>query len=222
MVRRLLVLGFLGMTAWVAAAEVWVGQAGAFVATDLAAIPQRSVAIVPGARVDPDGTPCWFLARRLDAAVALYQSGRVGKILVSGDHGRAAYDETNAMRRYLLARDIPDRDVFMDHAGFRTRDTMERAARVFGVRDAVVCTQGLHADRTAFLARAAGIDAIVLAVDGDQWMSLGAEARELAARLVAAVDVIVDADPARLGPPIDIHGDGAQTHDAASAASVDP
>lgn len=213
MVRRLFVFGLLGMTAWIVAAEVWVGQAGAVVRQSLEDIPKRTVAIVPGAAVHTDGTPSWFLQRRLDTALALYRAGRVEKVLVSGDHGRSAYDETNAMRRYLVERGIPETDVFMDHAGFRTLDTMQRAARVFGVKDAVICTQGLHADRSAFLAKAAGIDAVVLVADGDRWMSFGAQTRELIARVAAAFDVVVGTEPKLLGPPIDIHGDGRVTND---------
>ena len=217
MVRRVVVLGLLGMTAWVVGAHVWVGRGGGPIHAELATVPAHEVVIVPGARVDPDGTPSWLLARRLDGALALYRAGKVRKVLVSGDHGQAAYDETNAMRRYLLARDVPDGDIFMDHAGLRTRDTMERAFRVFGVRDAVICTQGLHAARTAFLARQAGIDADVLIVDGDRWLSLGATLRERAATVVAAWDALVGTEPRYLGAPIDLRGDAAQTHDAASA-----
>jgi len=212
MVRRALIASLLGMTTLVVSAHLWVGAAGPIV-TELEAVPSRGVVIVPGARVDADGRPSWMLARRLDSALALYRAGKVLKVLVSGDHGAAAYDETNAMRRYLVERGVPARDVFMDHAGFRTRDTMERAVRVFGVRDAVICTQGLYAARTAFLAKQAGIDAVVLVSDGDRWLSLGASLRERAATVVAAFDVVVGTEPRFVGPAIDIAGDGTVTQD---------
>ncbi|MCC6625055.1 MAG: YdcF family protein [Deltaproteobacteria bacterium] len=214
MVRRTIVTALLGLTAWVAAAHVWVHAAGGPVHVDVATVPAREVVIVPGARVDADGAPSWLLARRLDGALALYRAGKAKKILVSGDHAQAAYDETNAMRRYLVARGVPDADVFMDHAGLRTRDTMERARRVFGATAVIVCTQGLHARRTSFLGRDAGLEVDVLEVAGDEWMSLAAHVRERLATVVAAWDALVDTAPHHLGPPIDLAGDGRQTHDA--------
>lgn len=217
MVRRALICSLLGLTAWVAGAHAWVAAAGGAVHADIATLPAREVVIVPGARVDPDGTPSWLLARRLDGALAVYRAGKAPRILVSGDHAEAAYDETNAMRRYLLARGVPDADIFMDHAGLRTRDTMERARRVFGARGVIVCTQGLHAARTSFLARDAGLEVDVLEVSGDQWMTVGAHLRERVATVVAAWDALVGTEPRHLGPPIDLDGDGRQTHDEASA-----
>ena len=43
---------------------------------------------------------------------------------------------------------------------------MERAVRLFQVREAVVCTQAFHLPRAVFLARRAGIDAVGLRTGG--------------------------------------------------------
>ena len=123
------------------------------------------VAIVPGARVFEDGTPSHALADRLHAALELYRAGRVQKILVSGDHGSGIYDEVNAMHAWLLDRGVSPEAIYLDHAGFRTLDTMFRASEVFKVRRAVICTQRFHLPRSVFLARAAGIDAVGLEAD---------------------------------------------------------
>ena len=101
-------------------------------------------AIVPGARVWSDGTVSYMLRDRLDYAYNLYEQGTVGKILVSGDHGRTNYDEVNAMRAYLVEKGVNIEDVFMDHAGFDTYATMYRARDIFCVESAVVCTQKYH------------------------------------------------------------------------------
>jgi SanA protein len=197
-----IVLGACGVI--FAGAHVAVGLVAERVHGDLGAIPRRSVAIVPGAGLRPDGTPHASLSERLECARRLLESGRVQHILVSGDNGTPWHDETSAMRRWLLAHGVPERAIHPDYAGFRTRDTMERAARIFGVRDAVICTQGLHANRSVFLALDAGIDAIALVVAGDAWAGPDAWLRERAATMMAVFDVIAGTEPRFLGPALPI------------------
>jgi SanA protein len=182
------------------------------------AVPPRAVAVVPGARVLRDGTPGALLADRLAAARALYLRGAVRRVLVSGDHGRVGYDEVNGMRRWLVAHGVPSSAVLLDHAGFRTLDTMDRAARVYGVRSAVVCTQRFHLPRAVFLARSRGLDAVGLAADG-----LGGpgsrtdRVRERVAVARALADVYLLGTRARLlGPPIPADGDVARSWDQAT------
>src|SRR6266540_3645418 len=126
--------------------------------TSLASIPSRTVAIVPGARVD-GGRPLEIFRHRLEAAHALYQEGRVRAILVSGNDSATAQEVTVA-RRWLLERGAPAGDIWTDELGLRTRDTMVRAAAVYRVTDAIVCTQSLYMPRTLLLARAAGIETV--------------------------------------------------------------
>lgn len=176
--------------------------------------PARSVAIVLGARVWADGSPSATLADRLACGLALYEAGRVDAVLVSGDHGRDDYDEATAMFRWLTARGVPAERVFVDHAGFRTLDSMERAARVFRVRDAVVCTQRFHLARSVFLARRAGIDAVGVVADRRVYRAHRTnQAREVLARTAAVVDsYLLRREPRFLGPPIPIEGSAAPSH----------
>lgn len=188
----------------VVGAHLAVGSVADRVFRDIDALPSHAVAIVPGAGLRPDGSPHDILSERLRCAERLFESGRVTHILVSGDGGSHDHDEANAMRRWLVARGVPEASVQMDYAGFRTRDTMERAARIFGVRDAVICTQGLHANRSVYLALDAGIDADVLVARGDDWFTFGARLRERAATVVAVFDALVGTEPRFLGPRIPI------------------
>ena len=87
--------------------------------------------LVLGCGVYADGTPTAMLADRLQQGIALYDAGASGKLLMSGDHGQTDYDEVNAMRNYALAHNIPSSDVFMDHAGFSTYETVYRAKEIF-------------------------------------------------------------------------------------------
>ncbi len=137
------------------------------------------------------------------------------RILVSGDHGSEDYDEVNAMRRFLARRGVPDGDIFMDHAGFRTLDTMLRAAAVFEVEAAVICTQRFHLPRSVFLARRADIDAVGMVSDRRPYRHHRINlAREFAARTVSVLDTyLLERQPRFYGETIPIHGDGRRSHD---------
>jgi SanA protein len=147
------------------------------------ATPPATAAIVLGTQVYPDGTPSIQLEDRLAAALDLYRAGKVKRILVSGATG-GDHDEAGAMSAWLIARGVPRAQVFLDRQGFRTMATMIRAARVFGVRDAVVCTQLYHLPRALVLASKSGIAAVGLIADRqeypNQWIRY--TSREMIAR----------------------------------------
>ena len=115
------------------------------------------VAIVLGASVKSDGRPSHALEDRLQQALELHRAGKAQKLLLSGDHGNDSYDETNAMRRWLVERGVEPEDLFCDHAGFTTYDTMARAKRIFGVETAIVVTQGFHLPRALYTAHQLGM-----------------------------------------------------------------
>lgn len=175
--------------------------------------PQAKVAIVLGARVYSDGSPSAMLADRLATGIALYKQGKVQKLLLSGDHGQTTYDEVNAMRKYCLAQGIPDQDIFMDHAGFDTYETMYRARDVFKVTDCLVVTQGFHLPRAVYIARTLGLQATGVRADlrpypGGSRFAL----REWPARVKAYFQLhVTKPKPRYLGPAIPIDGDGRAT-----------
>jgi SanA protein len=192
----------------VANAYVLLGASGE--ATDrIADVPRSEVAIVPGALVQPDGRMSTMLADRVRRAAELWRAGKVEKILVSGDHRTWAYDEPDTMRKVLVRDGVPARDVFEDHAGFDTWATMVRARGIFGIRRAVVVTQGFHMPRALYLADAAGIDATGLTSDLHPYGIQGvkSDVREVLSRVKAVADTTLDT-PAMGGPSIPIGGDG--------------
>lgn len=175
--------------------------------------PQAEAAIVLGARVYPSGTPSPMLADRLETGVRLYRMGKVQKLLLSGDHGQTTYDEVNAMLQYVTERGIPEEDVFTDHAGFSTYDTMYRARDVFQVKTALVVTQRFHLARAVYTARtlgleATGVEADIQAYADEQRVAM----RDWLARVKAFVQLhITRPEPRYLGPTIPIDGDGRAT-----------
>jgi SanA protein len=192
----------------IAAANAAVLLGGGSAGHDAAQEPHAQVALVLGALVEPGGRPSGMLADRLDAAAALYRDRRVDRVLVSGDHGTPGYDEVNAMRLQLVRRGVPDRDIFTDHAGFATLDSMVRARKVFEVRSAIVVTNGFHMARALWLGRRAGLEVHGLVADRSGYGSQGvrSEAREVLARVKAVADVTLGTGPRYLGPKVPITG----------------
>ncbi len=202
---RFVLGGTLAFAAVTIAANVLVRRvARPFLHADASEI-SAPIAIVPGASVHRDGTPSPQLEDRLAAALALVRAGRVDRILVSGARD-GAYDEAGPMRRWLTQRGVPASMVLHDHAGFRTLDTMKRAADVFAVRRAVICTQSFHLPRAVFLARRAGIDAVGLAADaGAPSRSRGDTLRESLANLMAVIDsYVINRQPREQGVPVSV------------------
>ena len=203
----------LGVVLLLAVNAVVYHQARALIA-EPAEVRPAQVALVLGAGVYPDGSVSPMLRDRLETALALYESGKVSKFLLSGDHSRQDYDEVNAMRRYLEARGVPPEDLFMDHAGFDTYDSMYRAAAIFQVEDVIVVTQEFHLPRALWIATRLGLDAQGVAADLHRYrFEQRYELREFAARIKAFGEVAIRRRPAFLGPTIPIGGDGRATHD---------
>ena len=176
-------------------------------------VPAKHTAIVLGARVYDDGTPSAVLSDRLAVALKLYRAQKVRKILVTGDHGTPRYNEVGGMFRWLRRRGVPEADIFLDHAGFRTLDSMKRAAKVFRVKSAIICTQQFHLARSVFLANQSGIDAVGVSTDLRSYRHhFLNHTREFAARTVSVIETFVlKTGPKMLGPPIPIYGDGRLT-----------
>jgi SanA protein len=163
--------------------------------------------------VQRNGSPSAMLEDRVRAAAALYRDRRVAKVLVSGDHGAVGHDEVGTMRRRLLSLGVPARDIFEDHAGFDTWDSMVRAKEVFEVKTAIVVTQRFHLARALWLARRAGLRASGLEADarGYGTVTRTLQAREIVARVKAVGDVVTGTGPRFLGPRHPIAGDGRST-----------
>ena len=174
--------------------------------------PECDAVMVLGALVD-GGDPSPILEDRLDHAFELYRNGKVKKILVSGDHGRVDYDEVNAMKQYLIDKDVPIDDIFMDHAGFDTYDSMYRAKEVFQVETLIISTQKFHINRALYIATKMGIEAYGYpSPDKDIYAMKYLNNRERLAKIKAFIDTdILKRDPKFGGEAIPISGSGTLT-----------
>ncbi|MEZ0069708.1 vancomycin permeability regulator SanA [Streptacidiphilus sp. MAP12-20] len=166
--------------------------------------PAEPVVVVFGAGLDAPGKPSPYLAHRLDAALVLYREGRVRAVLVSGDNGRATYDEPDAMRDYLVARGVPAAVVVRDYAGFNTWDSCSRAHRIFGVTRAILVNQEYAIRRAVSLCETAGIDSYGIGVQEwhDQTWDYGAVREIASADKAVLIDELFHPDPHLLGPKV--------------------
>ena len=170
--------------------------------------------LVLGAGLKQDGTPNHMLQDRLDMGIALYNQGVAPKLLLSGDNGQEEYDEVNAMKAYVLQAQVPEEDIFMDHAGFSTYESMYRAKEIFGVERVIIVTQKYHQYRALYIARGLGLEGYGAASDprtyGGQSIR---EAREILARDKDFIKTMIKPQPTYLGEAIPISGNGLVTQD---------
>lgn len=170
--------------------------------------------IVLGCMVMPDEQPSNMLHDRLARGIELYESGAAPKLLMSGDHGTAEYDEVHAMKQFAMDAGVPSEDVFMDHAGFNTYDSMCRAKEIFGAKKIIIVTQEYHLYRALYIAEKLGLDAY--GVDAAYRTYSGQtrrDVREVLARVKDVGTCMMKLDPTYLGDPIPISGDGNLTND---------
>lgn len=170
--------------------------------------------LVLGCGVREDGTPSLMLRDRLETGVALYEAGVAPKLLMSGDHGRKDYDEVNLMKDYAMEKGIPSEDIFMDHAGFSTYDSMVRARDIFCAKTVVIVSQEYHLYRALYLAEKLGLEAYgVPALDVNYRGQAYREFREMLARSKDFCTAVIQPQPKFLGEKIPISGNGDLTND---------
>ena len=165
--------------------------------------------IVLGASVYPDGTPSGILQDRLDDGIALYFAGAAPKIIMSGDNGTESYNECWAMKQYAISQGVPSEDVFCDHAGFSTYETMYRARHVFGADRVVIATQTYHLYRAVYDAQGVGMEAIGVPSDYGEYVNQSwYDFREVFARTKDFFQVLFSVPSTFVGDPISLDQSG--------------
>ena len=169
--------------------------------------------IVLGAGIWGD-KPSPMLEDRLLESINLYYNNASNKILMSGDHGREEYDEVNIMKNYAIEKGVPSENIFMDHAGFSTYESIYRAKEIFKAKKVVIVTQKYHLYRALYIANQLGLEAY--GVGSDPRKYVGAtyrELREILARDKDFIKCIFKPEPTYLGETIPVSSNGNATND---------
>ncbi len=170
--------------------------------------------IVLGCQVRDNGTPSPMLRDRLQRGVELYDLGAAPKLLMSGDHSREDYDEVGAMKRFAVEAGVPSADVFMDHAGFSTYETMYRAKEMFGAEKVLVVTQEYHLYRSLYIARQLGMEAYGVSAEAYDYAGQSMrDAREVLARCKDFAVALWQPELDGVGEMIPVSGDGDVTNE---------
>ena len=169
--------------------------------------------IILGAGIWGD-KPSPMLEDRLKEGILLYNNEVSDKIIMSGDHGREEYDEVNTMKKYAIENGIPSENIFMDHAGFSSYESIYRAKEIFNAKKVVIVTQKYHLYRALYIANQLGLEAYGVGADPRQYVgAIYREAREILARNKDFIKCIFKPEPTYLGDTIPVSGNGDITND---------
>lgn len=158
--------------------------------------------------------PSYMLEDRLLEGINLYENKVVTKIIVSGDHGKKEYNEVQVMKDFLIKKGIPSKDIFMDHAGFSSYDSLYRARDIFKVKKLVIITQKYHLYRSLYIAKKLNLKAYGIKADKRKYRKqVYREVREIIARDKDFLKCIIKPKPKFLGEEISITGNGDMTND---------
>ena len=218
-VRKIFKIAFICLASVLSATVIinigMIAAAGKYIYSDFAVVPSRTAVMVLGSQIRGKRLSP-VLQDRVEAGIKLMENRRGRKLLLTGDHGQIYYDEVNAMRLYVLANapGIQEEDIFMDHAGFSTWDSMYRARDVFEVKDLIIVTQKFHISRAVCMARSLGLDAVGYGIDQERFSGRSLSSwrfREYLARIKAFFSIVFKPKPRYLGDKIPITGDGRAT-----------
>lgn len=207
-----LILLLLATTPFIINAYVKASMAQYLIGEDAALNVGADCILVLGAGLKVDGTPSEMLKDRLNEGISLYKAGAAPKLLLSGDNSKIEHNEVNAMKLYAQAEGVPPEDIFLDHAGFSTYESMYRAKDVFAVKKLIIVTQKYHQYRALYTARGLGLTAYgVVAKSRTYPGQKYREIREILARNKDFIQVILKPAPTYLGNVIPITGSGLKT-----------
>ena len=170
--------------------------------------------IVLGCQVKEDGSLSHMLRDRLMRGLEVYEAGAAPKLLMSGDHGREDYDEVGAMKNYAVENGVPSENVFMDHAGFSTYETVYRAKEIFKADKVIIITQRYHLYRALYIAERLGVEAYGVSADLNVYAGQSIRNfREVLARCKDFANCIFKPEPTYLGEVISVGGNGDLSND---------
>lgn len=178
----------------------------ALIFSDIEKTPNLSVALVFGAGIKPGGKLTDALADRVSTSIDLYKSGKVKKLLMSGDNGTKSHDEVTAMKNFAVDRGVAAEDIVLDYAGFDTYDSCYRAREIFDLHSGVILvSQEFHLPRALYICNSLGVQSVGVVADKRIYAANLWGVREFLAQIKAGLDVeILHSKPKFLGPKVKV------------------
>lgn len=115
--------------------------------------------LILGAGVKANGTPTDMLRDRLLAGFEGYKQLKTVPVFLSGDSENSDYQETVAMKKFLLDKEISEEDIICDGYGLSTYESIWRAKNVYGYNKILIVSQKYHLYRAIYIANELGMTA---------------------------------------------------------------
>jgi len=197
------------------AINFYIGQnSDSYIFQNINDLPETEVVLVLGAKVYDRGVMSDMFQDRVETAFDLYQNGKAKKILISGDHGEKDYDEVNTAKDYLLKKGVESENIFLDHAGFDTYDSLYRAKEIFEISSVTISTQNFHLPRAVYIGKSLGIETYGFSADRNLYAKISYnKVREIFSKVKAFLNVNFHSKPKFLGEKIPISGDSKNSWD---------
>lgn len=172
-------------------------ESASLVSYNIKDVPEAKTALLLGTgKTLSNGMPNAYFYNRIKAATDLYKSGKIQYIIVSGDNSSKDYNEPEDMQFALVQQGVPQDRIILDHAGFRTLDSVVRAKDIFGQTKIVIISQKFHNERAVFLAQKNGMKAFGYnAEDVNKYAGLKTNMREYLAKAKAYWDLLLGVEP---------------------------
>jgi len=178
---------------------------GEFCTSDVNKIKKTKTALLLGtSRTLRNGTRNNYFYNRINAALELFHSGKIRYLIVSGDNKTSDYNEPLDMKNELIKGGVPEKNIYLDYAGFRTFDSVIRAKEIFGQNSLLIISQKFHNERAVYIARNNNMDAFAYNAKDVKAQSLKIRLREYFARDKVFLDMVLGVKPKFLGAKIEI------------------
>ena len=210
-IKRLFFSGLLlfligvGFIIYTNLAPVWASRGRLFEGTEK--LPAAKVGLVFGTSDSlANGRENRYFRYRIDAAVKVWNAGKVETLIVSGDNRSKYYNEPEKMKAALMEEGVPRDRIVCDYAGLRTFDSVVRAKKIFGADTILVISQKFQNQRAIYLAQANGMKAYGFnAEDVNINAGFKTKLREVGARVKMWLDVnLLDTKPTHLGEKVEM------------------
>ncbi len=184
--KRIIIIGGSILLLGIVWANITIFSNASKIAEDIETVPTTTIALVFGGGMKDDGSMSDMQTDRVLKAIELYKTGKVAKLIMTGDDGARRFDEVHAMRLFALEHDVPDQAVSIDPHGYNTYSSCYRADAEYHLTEVVAISQQFHLPRIIYFCQHFGIKTVGVAADETNYGFLGSlwgmHLREILAR----------------------------------------